>query len=150
MPNNELEQEAKKRLVAASHDLLEACKLMERFMQSLPPPKTKAEIENRLVMQSKIAKALDKVEGITVQREPLPSDAIDALRYSAGIWRDHNLLSTATEETRKATLNRFYLWWNFIVLPVFFKDQAPAHVQKDLAELKTHALHKWEEWKDLK
>lgn len=48
------------------------------------------------------------------------ASALDVLRAFAGgqVIRQHNLLSTATEEERRETLSRVLDWWNFGAVPV--------------------------------
>jgi hypothetical protein len=70
-----------------------------------------------------------------------------ALELASGIVRQHNLLSTATEEERRATIDRFILWWNFVVIPVLDPGcQMPAwmrEVQREtVEELEQHCRYK--------
>lgn len=43
---------------------------------------------------------------------------LNALRSAGEVVQQHNLLSTATEEERKATISRHIDWWNHTALPV--------------------------------
>lgn len=49
--------------------------------------------------------------------EHLAAQALLAFCQGAVI-RQHNLLSTATDEERRATLNRLISWWNLAAAPV--------------------------------
>lgn len=44
---------------------------------------------------------------------------LDVLRlFSQKVIRQHNLMTTATEDERSATLHRALNWWNFAVVPM--------------------------------
>lgn len=54
----------------------------------------------------------------------------DALNlFGTQVVRQHNLLSTATDEERRATLARALDWWNVMVVPLLEATPAPAQAE---------------------
>lgn len=61
----------------------------------------------------RMQRALSRLDGLH-----LAAEAISAFRRG-GVIRQHNLMSTASEADRLATLNRLLDWWNLAARPVF-------------------------------
>jgi hypothetical protein len=57
-----------------------------------------------------------------------------ALQAAAGIFRQHNLLSTASDEDRRETLERLFTWWNYIALVALYPDEYALPRDTDLRQ----------------
>ena len=64
------------------------------------------------------------------------SPPIQALELAAGIVLQHNLLSTATDAERRATIDRLLNWWNFVAVPILDGKPAPDWAQPLIEELR--------------
>ncbi len=56
---------------------------------------------------------------------------LNALRSAGEVVQQHNLLSTATEDERKATISRHIDWWNHTALPVMNLAEATKKEGRD-------------------
>jgi hypothetical protein len=56
---------------------------------------------------------------------PTPTPAASALALASAIVQQHNLLSTATDEERRQTIDRLIDWWDHVALPVLDPAQTP-------------------------
>lgn len=59
---------------------------------------------------------------------------LSALCLAGRVVRQHNLLSTATEQERLATLARHVEWWNYVAVPALGTVLGPGSRQDLLAE----------------
>ena len=117
---NELERHAAALLVkarAGQAELLSA--VMKRW--SLAEIQSAAQAADRM---DPAALARAQLDDPCLQQALAPLDgwhlASDALRaFEAGVIRQHNLLSTATDDERKQTLARLVVWWNHAGRPVW-------------------------------
>ncbi len=48
---------------------------------------------------------------------------LQALKAASRIKRQHNLLSTATEQDRRETIARFTRWWNDCAVPAIARAE---------------------------
>jgi hypothetical protein len=59
-----------------------------------------------------------------------------ALELAAGIVLQHNLLRTATDAERRATIDRLLNWWNFVAVPILDGKPVPDWAQPLIEELR--------------
>ena len=62
---------------------------------------------------SVLAEVIDTSNAAFIVRAVNSHDAlVEALELAGECFGQHNLLSTATDEDRRAALKRFFTWWN--------------------------------------